>query len=316
MDPWIPDPSSPLVREGLVDPDVALETLAGGFAYTEGPAWDERTETLVFHDLVNDVRHVWSERDGLRVTLKPTAFANGMAYDAEGRLFVCEAGRNSVTRTDRDGTVTVIASHYRGKELNSPNDLAIHSNGDVYFTDPAYGRIPVYGIERPQQLPFQGIFRIPNGTAEPELVSDELEQPNGLAFSPDESVLYVADCETGELIAFDVDADGGLSGRRVFSTETGVPCPFQDVVDDNLPSGYLDGTAVDERGNVYQTGLGGVCVVTPAGEVIGVLPLPQDIANLTWGGPDLRDLYFCCRRNLFRARMNVSGCLPVLNVAS
>lgn len=303
---------SPLVAAGLVDAETALEPLANGFSYTEGPAWDVAGERLLFHDVVKQTRYVWSECDGLSIDRSPTIFSNGMAYDGQGRLYICEAGTNCVTRTERDGTVTVLASEFEGQELNSPNDVALRSNGDAYFTDPGYGRVPVFGVERPQQLPFQGIFRVPAGTTDLELVSDQMAQPNGLAFSPDESVLYVADSETAEVIAYDVGAEGGLSNHRVFSTEVGVACAFQRVVDNDLPAGCLDGTAVDERGNVYQTGLGGVCVLRPDGTKIGVLPMPQEIANLTWGGPDLRDLYFACRRTVFRARMNVSGCMPGL----
>jgi gluconolactonase len=297
-----------LVEHGLIAADAVLEPIAAGFVYTEGPVWLPEEQALLFQDLPNDKRWKWTEAGGAVLDAEPTHFANGMALDAEGRLLVCEAGLNRVTRREADGTITVLASHYEGDELNSPNDIVVHSSGDIYFTDPAYGRIPVYGYDRPQELPLQGIYRIPAAGGEPELLSDHLIQPNGLVFSPDEQVLYVADCETGELIAFDVDAGGDLTRHRVFNSDAGTPLPWEFAVRDELLPGYLDGTAMDVQGNVYQTGRGGIWVIAPDGEALGVLELPEDVANLTWG-EDGRTLFLCCRTTVFRTRMSVMGCV-------
>jgi gluconolactonase len=297
-----------LVEHGLVSADAELEPVANGFTYTEGPAWDLRNERLYFHDVPENTRYSWSEAGGLKVEQQGTQFSNGMTFDAKGRLLICEQGTNTILRVEDDGSITRLTSHHQGKELNSPNDIVTHSSGDVYFTDPAYGRIPVYGIERPRELDFQGIYRVSEDGGEAELLDDSLVQPNGLAFNPEESILYVADCETAELIAFDVDANGGLSNRRVFNDkEAGVILTWEDTVANNLSSGYLDGMRIDVDGNVYTTGRGGIWVLTPEGEKLGVLGLPEDIANLTWGGADLRDLYLCCRSTIYRVHMDVTG---------
>jgi gluconolactonase len=303
----ITEASKALVDAGLLAADAELESIGSGFAYTEGPVWIPLDRKLLFHDIVQDTRFAWTEDGGVVVESTPTGASNGMTLHWDGGLLICEAGKNQVVRHEPHGAVGVIASHYDGKELNSPNDITVRSNGDVYFTDPAYGRIPVYGIERPQQLPYQGIYRIPLFGGDLEMVSDELIQPNGLAFSPDESVLYVADCETGKLWAFDVAVDGSLSNSRIFFEDAGVPCPWEDALTDNLPSGYLDGTTVDERGNVYQTGKGGIWVISPEGEAIGVLELPEDVANLTFGGDDYRTLFLACRNNVYRVQMDVAA---------
>ena len=296
-----------LVDAGLLSPTATLEPIATGFTYTEGPVWDPSSESLLFHDIVGNVRYRWHASHGAVVDMTPTDYSNGMTLDREGRLVICQSGTSKVVRRERDGELISLASHFQGKELNSPNDVVLRSNGDIYFTDPAYGRIPVYGIDRAQELSFQGIYRIVEGAAEPELLSDELVQPNGLAFSPDESALYVADSETGELSMFDVGPNGRLSGRRVFFDEAGVPLPFELVVRNELLSGYLDGLKCDEQGNIYQTGRGGVWVISPAGEALGVLELPEDVANLTWGDADFRTLYLACRSTVYRIRMNVGG---------
>lgn len=312
MSDSITETSKALVEAGLLSPDAELESIGSGFTYTEGPTWIPVDRKLIFHDIVQDKRFAWTEETGVVVEAEPTGASNGTSLHWDGALLICESGRNRIARHEPDGSVNIIAEHYQGKELNSPNDITVRSNGDVYFTDPAYGRIPVYGIERPQQLDFQGIYRIPLGGGEPELLSTDLMQPNGLAFSPDEKVLYVADCETGKLWAFDVAVDskennGALSNGRIFFDGAGVECRWADAVANRLPSGYLDGTTVDERGNVYQTGEGGIWVISPAGELIGVLRLPEDVANLTFGGDDYRTLFLACRDNVFRVQMAVAA---------
>jgi gluconolactonase len=299
--------SQALIDAGLVSRDATLDSIASGFTYTEGPVWIPGTQELLFHDIPADLRYSWSEAAGTVVELESTEYSNGMTLDANGDLIVCEAGANRVTRTTADGSVEVLASHFDGKELNSPNDVVVRSAGDIYFTDPAYGRIPVYGFDRPQQLDFQGIYRVAGAGGEPELLSSDLIQPNGLAFSPDESTLYVADSESGEVSAFGVDETGRLAKRRVFFAEAGVPLPFEDARNDNLPSGYLDGMACDERGNLYQTGRGGIWVIGPGGDALGVLALPEDVSNLAFGGEDGRTLFIACRSNIYRVSMQVAG---------
>lgn len=289
---------------GLVE-DPAVEVVATGFAYTEGPAWQEREQRLLFHDIVQDTRFGWSRDEGLTVVERPTHHSNGMAVDGEGRLLICDQTRNRVVRQEHDGSTTVLASEYAGKELNSPNDLAVRSNGDVYFSDPAYGRIPVYGEDRPQQLDFQGVYRVRAADGVLELVANDQVQPNGLCFSADERRFYVDDCELGDIWVYDVGDDGAHSAGRMFRQGVGVPCPWEDCINNTLPSGYLDGMKCDEHGNVYVTALGGVLILSPEGEELALIELAEDVANFTWGGPRNRDLFVCCRTFVGRVSMAV-----------
>jgi len=297
--------SAGLVESGLVAADAQLEAICEGFVYTEGPVWDPRDETLLFSEIVKDTRFRWSRRDGCVVDRHPNDYANGMAFEADGRLLICTI--YGLKRREHDGSLSVVASHYDGKELNSPNDVAVRSNGDIYFTDPRYGRIPVYGVDRPQQLPFQGLYRLRAADGVLELLSDDFEDPNGIVFSPDESRLYVDDSGRANVRVFDVDADGALSNDRVFQEHLGPALDIEDVRRDDFPTGYVDGMACDERGNVYVTGPGGVWVFEPGGENLGVIELPDDVANVTWGGQDFRTLYFACRNAIRRLPMEVRG---------
>jgi gluconolactonase len=290
--------------------DPAVEVVATGFTYTEGPVWDRAVQRLLFHDVPSDTRYGWTRADGLTVEQTPSHKGNGMAFDLDGRLLVCEQAFNRVVRHEHDGSVTVLAAEYDGKELNSPNDLAIRANGDVYFSDPAYGRIPVYGVDRPQQLDFQGVYRVRAGDGGLELVADDQVQPNGLCFSPDGRRFYVDDCELGDIWVYDVDDDGTLSSGRILGQGVGVPCPWEDCINDTLPSGYLDGMKCDELGNIYVTALGGVLILDPDGAELGVINLPEDVANFTWGGAEGLDLFVCCRTFVGRVSMAVHGASP------
>lgn len=305
----MPDKHSTSAPDHLVAK--AVEVVATGFAYTEGPIWQEREQRLLFHDIPTETRYGWTEGDGLAVVQRSTHKANGMAVDLEGRLLVCEQTLNRVVRHEPDGTKTVLAATYEGKELNSPNDLAIRDNGDVYFSDPAYGRIPVFGEERPQQLDFQGVYRVRADDGALELVADDQMQPNGLCFSPDGSRFYVNDCELGHIWVYDVRSDGTLADGRMLIEDVSVPCPWESVFTDALPVGYADGMKCDELGNVYVTALGGVRILTPDGEDLGLIELPEPVSNFTWGGPDGRDFFVSCRTLIGRVRMKVRGATAV-----
>ena len=188
--------------EELLDTDGEVERLATGFIFTEGPIWNAGGEFLLFSDMPGDVRRRWSERDGVEEVMRPANKCNGMVYDADGNLLVCEHITSTLVRERPDGTRETLASHFRGKELNSPNDVVTRSDGTIYFSDPWYGRMPVFGIERDRELGFQAVYRIAPGGDEPELAvgEDEFEMPNGLCFSPDESLLYVNDSPRGLMI--------------------------------------------------------------------------------------------------------------------
>jgi gluconolactonase len=270
----------------LIDRDQDFRLIGSGYGFTEGPAWNPVGNYLVFSDIPGDRRWRWSESAGMELIAWPTYKGNGMAYEADGSLLVCEQVTSSLIRIRPDGLREVVAFHYQGKYLNSPNDVIVRSDGSVYFSDPNYGRwdVPV-GVARKCELDYQGVFRVPPGGGDAELVvaEKEFEQPNGLAFSPDESILYVNDRQ--DLKAYDVAPDGSLSNVRTVCDQmgsTGTP-----------GNGNPDGMEVDELGNIWCTARGGVWVIAPSGDVLGIIETPEVSGSLVWGGPDLRSLFVC-----------------------
>src|SRR5438034_2761708 len=249
----------------LVDEGVQVEQLGSGFTFTEGPIWNQAGRFLLFSDMPGDTRRRWDEQNGVEVVLSPSNKGSGMTLDADGRLIVCEHSTSSVVRMDPDGTGSgreVLASHYQGKELNSPNDVVVHSSGAIYFSDPTYGRMPVFGVEREQELDFQGVYRLRPEGGDPQLLVDDFVQPNGLCFSPDESLLYINDTDRAHIRVFDVAGDGTISNGRVLAEGIGTG---------DLESGEpVDGMKCDEHGNVWVTGPKGVWVFTPEGEHLGI----------------------------------------------
>src|SRR6516165_8507952 len=274
----------------LIDLDASVDRLAGGFTFTEGPIWHPREQYLLFSDMPADVRRRYDERGGVREVMRPSNKCNGMTYDANLALIVCEHATSSLIR-ERDGRREIVASHFDGRELNSPNDVCVRSDGSIYFSDPWYGRMPVYGVERPRQLGFQGVYRVPPGGGAPQLLVDRnlFDQPNGLCFSPDERQLYVNDTVRCLIRVFDVNADGGLSNARVFASG----------IKSELEAGLPDGMKCDQHGNVWVTAPGGVWVYSPQGELLGKVRLPELVANLAWGGPDFRTLYLTATRSVY-----------------
>ena len=276
----------------LIDEAAEPVQLGTGFGFVEGPVWNPREQCLYFSDIKADTRRRWSERDGNTVARHPNNMGNGMTYDADLALITCEHATSQVTR-EADGRVQVIASHYRGKELNSPNDVVVSRSGAVYFSDPAFGRTREdIGILRDQELNFQGVYRITPG-GEPELLDDDYDQPNGLCFSPDEHVLYVNDCRRHRICRYEMDASGQVGPRSILVE--GV-------------TGF-DGMKCDEAGNIYITGPEGtgILVFDDAGRQLGTLELPEKPANLNWGGPTWSDLYICARTSLYRYSLKIAG---------
>lgn len=183
--------AAPAMSE-LIDPDVEVERLCTGFTFTEGPIWNPREQCLYFSDMPADVRRGWSAAEGVREVRRPSNKCNGLTYDAEGNLYVCEHATSRVVKETPSGETVVVASHWQGSALNSPNDIVLRSDNTIYFSDPTYGRMPVFGLERNQELTFQGVFRVvPSG--ELFLEADDFAQPNGLCFAPGERLLYVND---------------------------------------------------------------------------------------------------------------------------
>src|SRR3984957_2672243 len=287
--------SSELLR--LVEKDAVVEKLCTGFKFTEGPIWNPKEQCLYFSDMPGDVRRRWSAADGVSEVRNPSNKCNGMTYDAAGNLYVCEHNTSMLVMETPSGERKVVASHWQGKELNSPNDVVLRSDNTVYFSDPGYGRMPVFGLERPQDLNFQGLFRVsPEGKL--HLEADDFGQTNGLCFSPDEKLLYVDDTPRAHIRVFDVASDGSLSNSRVFAENIG---------DGEIWHGVVDGMKCDEHGNIYVTGPRGVWVFNPAGEHLGVIHMPEHIANLNWGGPHWDELYGACHTSIYRVRMKVHG---------
>lgn len=214
-----------------------------------------------------------------------------MTYDADLNLIVCEHATSTLVRERPDGRRETLASHYERQELNSPNDVCVRSDGSIYFTDPWYGRMPGFGVERPRQLGFQGVYRIPPAGGGPQLLVDRdlFDQPNGLCFSPDETKLYVNDTAKASIRVFAVAKDGSLSQGRTLASdirsesETGVP----------------DGMKCDALGNIWVTAPGGVWVFAPTGDLVGKLRLPEVVANLAWGGEDFQTLFMTASTSLY-----------------
>jgi len=289
--------------DALIDPAATLTCLGTGFQFTEGPAWDSEDGRLVFSDIPGDTRWRWTASGGMQVVARPTFRANGLVFDADGALVVCEHVTSSVTRLHRDGSCDLVAFHYRGKYLNSPNDVVTRgSDGSIYFTDPDYGRWNDWiGQERSRDLGFRGLYRVPPGGGDLQLLvaEDEFDQPNGLCFSPDEALLYVNDSPQAHIKVFDVAPDGSIGGGRIFCDNVGKS--LEELAGEETDeherhrrlheSGALDGMKCDEHGNVWTTGPGGVWVIAPDGEQRGVLPAPEVVGNLVWGGDDLHTLF-------------------------
>ena len=207
--------------EGVVGNSVQFERLATGFVFTEGPLWHRRDKYLLFSDMPGDHLRRWSQKDGVTTFRKPCNKSNGLTWDLQGRLIVCEHASSHLTRTEPDGKITVLASHHAGKELNSPNDVIVRSDGAIYFSDPTYGRKPHFGLPREPELSFRGVYRLTPDGKTLTLLADDFGQPNGLCFSLDEKVLFVNDTDSQHIRAFDVNADGTLANSRVWAKTAG-----------------------------------------------------------------------------------------------
>jgi gluconolactonase len=290
----------------LVAPDAVIERIASGLTFTEGPVW--RAGHLLFSDIPNKRIVRWRRLpEGPELTTYATGMSNGLTLDRQGRVLAAEHDGRRVTRVADDGTRTVLAEHFQGKRLNSPNDIVVKSDGAVYFTDPPYGVRPAPpGTVRPagwwtqpipgKEQPSNGVYRLaPDGTL--RLVADDFALPNGLAFSPDESVLYIDDSAHKHIRAFDVAPDGSLTRGRI----------LLDMASDDL--GVPDGLKVDVRGTVFCTGPGGVWVCRADGALLGRIVLPELPANLAWG-EDGSVLYLTARTSVYRLATKTRGVLP------
>jgi len=275
----------------IVSEKSCVEKTATGFQFTEGPVWNAYEGFLLFSDIPANHILKWTPSEGITTFRKPSGNSNGLTYDREGRLIICEHGNRRLSRIERDRTYTVLADKFEGKRLNSPNDVVVKSDGTIYFTDPPYGIKP-----EQQELPFQGVFRLDPNNKELTLLVKDFDRPNGLAFSPDEEVLYIADSSGRRHVrAFDVNPDGTLSKS----------CVFAEIR--SKDPGNPDGMKVDVEGNLYVSAAGGIWVFSVKGERLGIIRTPETPANCAWGDADWKSLFITARTTLYRVRLKIPG---------
>jgi len=291
----------------IVPRDAKLEKLADGFAWVEGPVWDRKGGHLLFSDIPNNSVFKWKEGEGATLFLRPSGYtgeepfagrepgSNGLTFDPQGRLVLCEHGDRRISRLEADGRKTTLVDRYQGKRLNSPNDVVFKSNGDMYFTDPPFG-LPGSFDDPNKELDFQGVYRLSaDGTL--TLLTKELKAPNGIAFSPDEKTLYVSDSGNRVWMAFDVQNDGTIANGRVLLDAQGLG--------DDKP-GVPDGLKVDRKGNLFGGAPGGLYVIAPDGTLLGKLDLGVPTGNCAWG-EDGSTLFITSNTAIYRIRLNTKG---------
>ena len=293
--------------DAVLPRDATIERLATGFLFTEGPVWIGDGGYLLFSDPNANRIYRWTPTGEISVFRTKSGYggvdvgeygqpgSNGLALDREGRLTIAEHGNRRITRLEKNGLITVLADRYDGKRFNSPNDLVYRSDGALYFTDPPFG-LPRFFDDPRKELPYSGVFLLRDGLV--RLVSTDLTGPNGLAFSPDERFLYVTNWDPARKVVmqYAVQPDGGLTDGRVFFDMTEAP-----------GEEALDGIKLDERGNLYVSGPGGLWIISPEGKHLGTVRGPELAANFAWGDADGRTLYLTARTGLYRLRLGVGG---------
>lgn len=272
-----------------------LETVVAGLKFLEGPVWHPYEGHLRFSDILGNSTMQWSDCAGLSIYRPNSHMANGNTYDREGRLLSCHHASSCVTRMDAEETMTVLASHFQGVELNSPNDIVVKSDGSIYFTDPPFGREAKVGIPRECQLDVNGVYRLDPANAELTLLTAALNRPNGLCFSTDESLLYVNDSPEYQIHVFNVEADGSLRNQRLFARTQG------------HGPGVPDGMKIDSEGNLYCCAQGGLHVYKRDGSFLGRLLTPMQVTNFSWGDDDMRSIYLTGITTLYRVRAGIAG---------
>lgn len=289
--PFLPD-----TLKDILAPDAVVEKVAGGFIFTEGPVYEPATDTLVFSDIPADTLYRYGVAGGtVEKFRQPSGQANGNTRDGQGQLVTCEHENRRVSRTEQGGEVVTLAFTFNNKRLNSPNDIVAKSDGTLYFTDPPYG-LPDQAVGKEQE--YNGVYRIDRQGNLTLLISDFV-RPNGLAFSPDETTLYIDDSHHQHIRAFAVAPDGTLANGRLFASTK-----------NDSERGSADGMKVDNNGTVFCTGPGGVWVFAPDGTHLGTIPIPEVPANVCFGDADAKSLYITAHTGLYRVRLRTAGPIP------
>jgi gluconolactonase len=298
----------------VLSPDAKVEKLADGFRFVEGPVWNRTAGNLIFSDIPANAIMTWSPSGGASV-FRARIFegdypdgaqvgTNGLTLDRRNLIVAAEHGNRRVSRIEHDGAITILAERFEGKRLNSPNDLVIRKNGDIYFTDPPFGLLrPGQGLtdaaKNPlRELDFNGVFRITTG-GRIDVMTKDIALPNGLAFSPNEKKLYIANSAGKTWSVYDVKPDGTLDNASV----------FYDAGKETAP-GVPDGMKVDTAGNVWATGPGGILVISAQGKLLGTIGFPEVPANCAWGDADGKTLYVTARTGLYRIKTKIAGIRP------
>ena len=284
----------------LLQPNAFLSRLTGECLWAEGPVYFPAADLLVWSDIPNNRMMRWAPGMGVGVFRAPSNYSNGNTRDREGRLVTCEHGARRVTRTEHDGSVTVLASHFEGKRLNSPNDVVVDSKGDIWFTDPDYGILSDYeGYRADSEIGRCNVYCLSADGARLRIVCDDFVKPNGLAFSPDESRLFIADSAASHddnaprhIRVFDVTSEGGLRNGRVFI---------------EMQSGVPDGMRIDEHGNVWTSAEDGVHCYAPDGTLLGKILIPEVVANVTFGGFNRNRLFIAATSSIYSLHVGVRG---------
>ncbi|MDD4692729.1 MAG: SMP-30/gluconolactonase/LRE family protein [Eubacterium aggregans] len=279
----------------VFDKDTPLEELASGFRFVEGPVWDAEKQILVFSDIMGNALYQLDEAGHVQMIRPNSYLANGNTMDRQGNLLTCEHGTSRISRTKKDGTYEVLADQYKGKALNSPNDIICDSQGNIYFTDPIPGRMPRVGIPRPAELSFRGVYKIDVQRGELHLIDDTLPQPNGLCLSKDEQRLYVNDSIEGCIRVYHLDKDENYTGGAIFAK----------LKTDG--DGCADGLKINDLGMVFCSAPGGIQIFDETGNIIGRIFMPQVAANFTFGGPEQKDLYITATSSVYRIKSNIRG---------
>lgn len=285
---------------GLIAADMAVERLGGGTIWAEGPVYFREGDFLLYSDIPNDRMMRWSAADGLTVHRQPATYTNGHTRDNQGRLVSCSHGARRVHRTEPDGTVTVLVDRYQGRRLNSPNDVVVKSDDTLWFTDPFYGiKSNLEGHQAPREQPGQYVYRFDPASGNLTVVADDFEMPNGIAFSPDEALLYVADTGLSErsdgprhIRVFDVVDGQRLANGRLFAT---------------CDAGMFDGFRLDTHGNLFTSAGDGIHIYAPDGERLGKILIPEKVANCEFGGPRGDQLFVTASSSLYRVQLTTRG---------